>query len=106
LLYPLTQNPLTRVLDISGRDFASHPQTPMPPVMGPRTGQLRSAEEMAMEKGFDSLSDMRCRLAEVELGCYSQSAALREWYYADGSKGGLQALINAQYSFFAPENGS
>jgi hypothetical protein len=103
VLYPLTQNPLIRVLDILGRDFASHPPAPMPPVMGPKTGQPRSAEAMALERGFNSLSDMRCRIAEAELGSSSDAAALREWFYADGSKGGLLALINAQYEFFAPE---
>lgn len=103
MLYPLTQNPLMRVLDILGRDFASHPPTPMPPVPGPRTGQPRGAEEIAVENGFDSLSDMRCRIAEAELGLYSRAAALREWYYTDGSKGGLQALINAQYRIGAPD---
>ena len=56
-----------------------------------------------MEGGFSSLSDMLCRIAEVDLSRYSQSAALRQWYYTDGSKGGLQAMINAQYRFFAPD---
>jgi hypothetical protein len=103
VLYPLTQNPLTRVLDILGRDFASHPPAPMPPVIGPKTGLPRSAEEIALEKGFNSLSDMRCRIAEAEFGSCSEKAVLREWFYADGSKRGLLALINAQYKFFAPE---
>jgi hypothetical protein len=103
VLYPLTQNPLLRVLDILGRDFASHPPTPMPPILGPKTGQLRSAEEMAIEKGFSGISDMQCRIAEVDVGLYSHSAALRQWYYTDGSKGGLEALINAQFKFFAPQ---
>ena len=103
VLYPLTQNPLLRVLDILGRDFASHPPTPMPPLLGPKTGQPRSAEEIALEKGFSSLSDMQCRIAEAEIGLYSRSAALAQWYYTDGSKGGLQALINAQYELFAPQ---
>ncbi|MBJ6125022.1 hypothetical protein [Microvirga splendida] len=58
---------------------------------------------MALEKGFSSITDMQCRIAEVELGLYSRSAALRQWYYTDGSKGGLEALINAQYKFFAPQ---
>lgn len=102
MLYPLTQNPNFRVLDAIGRDFASHPPTP-PPLFGPKTGQLRSAEDIAMEGGFSSLSDMLCRIAEVDLSRYSQSAALRQWYYTDGSKGGLQAMINAQYKFFAPD---
>jgi hypothetical protein len=75
----------------------------MPPVLGPKTGQPRSAEEMAHEKGFSSVSDMRCRIAEVELGLYSRSAALRQWYYTDGSKAGLEALINSQYKFFASQ---
>jgi hypothetical protein len=46
---------------------------------------------------------MLCRIAEVDLSRYSQSAALRQWYYTDGSKGGLQAMIDAQYKFFAPD---
>jgi hypothetical protein len=29
--------------------------------------------------------------------------ALSRWYYTDGSKGGLQALFNSQYKFFAPK---
>lgn len=103
LLYPVTQNPLFRVLDALGRDFASHPPSPPPPIMGPRTGQPRSAEEIAQEKGFKSLSDMQCRIAEIDLSRYAHSPALREWYYTDGSKGGLQAMINAQYRFFAPD---
>jgi hypothetical protein len=103
VLYPLTQNPLIRVLDILGRDFASHPLASMPPVMGPKTGLPRIAEEIALDEGFNSLSDMRCRIAEAEFGSPSETAALREWYYTDGSKGGLLALINAQYQFFAPE---
>jgi hypothetical protein len=106
VLYPLTQNPLFRVLDIMGRDFASHPPTPMLPLIGPKTGQPRSAEEIALEKGFNSLSDMQCRIAEAELGLYSRSAALAQWYYTDGSKAGLQALIKAQYTFFAPQAGA
>jgi hypothetical protein len=106
VLYPLTQNPLFRVLDILGRDFASHPPTPMPPLLGPKTGQPRSAEEIALEKGFSSLSDMQCRIAEAEIGLYSRSAALAQWYYTDGSKGGLEALIKAQYTFFAPQAGA
>jgi len=105
VLYPLTQNPLFRALDIVGRDFASQPPSPPPTLFGPRTGQVRSAEDMALENGFGSLHEMRCRIAEVDLDRYSQSAALRRWYYTDGSKGGLQALINAQYRFFAPEMG-
>jgi len=103
VLYPLTQNPLTRVLDILGRDFASHPPAPMPPLLGPKTGQPRSAEELAIENGFSSLCDMQCRMAEVELGLYSRSSALRQWYYTDGSKAGLEALIQAQFTFFAPQ---
>ena len=103
MLYPLTQNPLIRVLDILGRDCASHPPAPMPPVLGPKTGQLRSPEELALEKGFSSVSDMQCRMAEVDVGLYSRSAALRQWYYADGSKAGLGTLINAQFKFFAPQ---
>jgi hypothetical protein len=103
VLYPLTHNPLIRVLDILGRDFASHPPTPMPPVIGPETGLPRSSEEIALEKGFKSRSDMQCRIAEAELGSLTQTATLREWYYTDGSKGGLLALINAQYELFAPE---
>ncbi len=106
VLYPLTQNPLFRVLDILGRDFASHPPTPMPSILGPKAGQARSAEEIALENGFSSISDMRCRIAEVELGLYSRSAALRQWYYTDGSKAGLQALISAQHKFFAPQAGA
>ena len=101
MLYPLTQNPNFRVLDAIGQDFASHP--PSPPLFGPRTGLPRSAQDIAMEGGFSSLSDMLCRIAEVDLSRYSQSAALRQWYYTDGSKGGLQAMINAQYRFFAPD---
>jgi hypothetical protein len=103
VLYPLTQNPNFRVLDAIGRDFASHPPSPPPPLFGPRTGLPRSAEDIAMEGGFSSLSEMLCRIAEVDLSRYSQSAALRQWYYTDGSKGGLQAMINAQYRFFAPD---
>jgi len=103
VLYPLTQNPLTRVLDILGRDFASHPPAPMPPILGPNTGQPRSAEELALEKGFSSISDMQCRMAEVDVGLYSRSAAMRQWYYTDGSKAGLEALINVQFKFFAPQ---
>ncbi|MBB3019694.1 hypothetical protein FHR70_002759 [Microvirga lupini] len=103
VLYPMTQNPLTRVLDILGRDFASHPPAPMPPVLGPKTGQLRSREEISHEKGFSSVSDMQCRMAEVDVGLYSRSAALRRWYYTDGSKAGLEALINTQFRFFAPQ---
>jgi hypothetical protein len=103
VLYPLTQNPLLRVLDILGRDFASHPPTPMPPILVPKAEQLRSAEEMALEKGFSSVSDMQCRIAEVDLVLYSCSAVLRQWYYTDGSKAGLEALINAQFKFFAPQ---
>jgi len=103
MIYSITQNPLIRVLDIYGRDFASHPQTPMPPIVGPKVGQPRSSEELALEKGFSSVSDMLCRIAEAELGSYDQSAALRRWYYTDGSKGGILALIKAQYQFFWPE---
>ena len=103
MLYSVTQNPLIRVLDICGRDFASHPPTPMPPIMGPKTGQIRSSQELALENGFSSISDLQCRLAEVQLGSCSQSAALRRWYYTDGSKGGLLALIKAQDQFFAPQ---
>jgi len=103
VIYPLTQNPNIRVLDILGRDFASHPPSPPLPVPGPRTGQPRSAEEIALESGFSSLSDMQCRIAEVDLSRYSQTVALRQWYYADGSKGGIQALIAAQYRFFGPD---
>ena len=103
MLYPLTQNPFFRVLDICGRDFASHPPAPMPEIMGPKTGQPRSSEHMALENGFSSLSDLQCRLAELRLGSHSQLMALSRWYYTDGSKGGIQALINSQYKFFAPE---
>ena len=76
---------------------------PTPPNIGPKTGLPRSSEEIAQEKGFGSLSDMQCRIAEAELNPNADAAALREWYYTDGSKGGLLALINAQYEFFAPE---
>jgi hypothetical protein len=103
VIYSVTQNPLIRVLDILGRDFASHPPTPMPPLYGPKTGQPRSSEELALEKGFSSITDMQCRIAEVEVGLYSRSSALRQWYYTDGSKAGLQAMISAQYRFFAPQ---
>lgn len=89
-----------------GRDFASHPPTPMPSLPGPQTGQLRSAEEIALEKGFGSLSDMQCRIAEAEIGLYSRTTALRRWYYMDGSKSGLEALIKAQYMFFTPQTGA
>ena len=65
MLYPLTQNPNFRVLDAIGRDFASHPPSP-PPLFGPKTGQPRSAEEIAVERGFNGLSDMLCRIAEVD----------------------------------------
>ena len=59
---------------------------------------------MALEKGFSSIADMQCLIAEVDLGLYSRSAALRQWYYTDGSKAGLEALINAQFEFFAPQS--
>ncbi|MBM1173786.1 hypothetical protein [Microvirga arabica] len=61
---------------------------------------------MALEKGFSSVSDMQCRMAEVDVGLYSRSAAFRQWYYADGSKAGLEALINGQFKFFAPQTGA
>jgi hypothetical protein len=59
MIYSITQNPLIRVLDICGRDFVSHPPAPMPEIMGPKTGQPRSSEQMALENGFSSLSDLR-----------------------------------------------
>lgn len=96
MIYPVTQNPLFRVLDSLGRDFASHPPAPEPVRVLPR-----SAEERALDMGFNSLSDLQCRLAEVRLGPASRLAALREWSCVDGSKAGLLALIAAQDDAFA-----
>lgn len=101
MIYPVTQNPLFRVLDSLGRDFAFHPPAPEPAAAGPRRGQPRSAEERALDMGFNSLSDLQCRLAEVQLGPASRLAALREWSCVDGSKAGLLALIAAQDNAFA-----
>ncbi|SCY99987.1 hypothetical protein SAMN02927923_03316 [Microvirga guangxiensis] len=103
MVVSLTQNPLFRVLDGQGRDFASNPPAPMPEIIGPKTGQPRSSEQSAIENGFRSTSDMQCRMAEVTVGTHSQSAAFSRWYYTDGSKSGLEALVETQYRIFAPE---
>ena len=98
----VTDNPLIRVLDIRGVDYTG-PKPPMPDPIGPSTGKVRSPEEMAAENGFNGLSDLRCRLAEVNFGSYMWFSAFLEWYYTDGSKGGLEGLIKSQQPPIGPQ---
>lgn len=102
MVVSVTQNPLFRVLDGQGRDFASNPPAPMPEIIGPKTGQPRSSEQSAIENGFRSTSDMQCRMAEVTVGTHSQSAAFCRWYIPMNLRAASRLWLNLSTEFLPP----